>query len=97
MSLTDGAQKTVCWMNLFLVTLCLDGNKTAKATYKSLPPIWHTRAPFGLTLFQGDFIDYTKGTILVNDIAQISMVVGIGTTLRKFQVDSDTLFLTYMS
>ena len=47
--------------------------------------IWDSGASFGLTPFLSDFIDYVEADIPVNDVTKINWVVGIGTTLHKFQ------------
>ena len=54
---------------------------------KDLIFIWYTGESFGLTPFQSYFIGYTKTDITVMDVTKINRVIGIGTTLHKFQND----------
>ena len=94
MSLLDGAKQTAKRLSLFRS----ESEATRKrSTFKSCPLVWDTGASFGLTPFRGDFIDYTECSIPVNDIARTNMVVGIGTTLHKFLVDGNELFLPCLS
>lgn len=94
-SLQEEAQTTVGRLNLFatpsFASSC--GRKSAK----TCPLVWDTGASFGLTPFRSDFIDYTECNITVNDIARSNTVVGIGTTLHKFQVDGKDFFLPCLS
>ena len=92
----DGAQETVHCLNLFQSTMGLNNNKR-KATFKDCPLVWDTGASFGLTPFRGDFIDYTECSIAVNDIARTNMVIGMGTTLHKFELDGKPLYLPCLS
>ena len=94
MSLLDGAQQTVSQFSLFHS----ESEATRKkSTFKSCPLVWDTGASFGLTPFRGDFLDYAECSIPVNDIARTNMVVGIGTTLHKFKINDDKLFLLCLS
>eukprot|EP00956_Cyclotella_meneghiniana_P000566 scaffold631_cov49-Cyclotella_meneghiniana.AAC.3 len=94
MSLLDGAKQTAKRLSLFRS----ESEATRKrSTFKSCPLVWDTGASFGLTPFRGDFIDYIECSIPVNDIARTNMVVGIGTTLHKFLVDGNELFLPCLS
>ena len=54
-------------------------------SYKSTALIWDTRASFGLTSFRCDLVDCVECDIPLKDITKINRVVGIGTTLHKFQ------------
>ena len=54
---------------------------------KSLILIWDTGASFGLTPFRSDFIDFMEADVAVKDFTKINKVIGIGTTLHKFQND----------
>ncbi|KAL7474042.1 hypothetical protein ACHAW6_000041, partial [Cyclotella cf. meneghiniana] len=58
---------------------------SSKSSPKNCPLVWDTGASFGLTPFRSDFIDYTECSIKVNDVSKTNTVVGIGTTLHKFQ------------
>ena len=49
--------------------------------------IWYRGASFGLTPFRSDFIDYVEAEITVKDVTKINRVIGIGTTIQKFQND----------
>ena len=55
------------------------------------------RSIFCLTPFCQDFIDYTECSIPVNDIARTNTVIGIGTTLHKFKVDGEDIFMPCLS
>jgi hypothetical protein len=59
--------------------------------------VWDTGASFGLTPFRGDFIDYVECSIPVRDIARTNIVVGIGTTLHKFQFQGEDIFIPCLS
>ncbi len=52
---------------------------------KTLILIWDTGASAGLTPFWSVFIDYVECEIDVRDITKVNKVVGIGTTLHKFE------------
>ena len=52
---------------------------------KDLILIWYTGASFGITPFQSDCIDYVEDGIPVKNVTNINRVIGIGTTLHKFQ------------
>ena len=62
-------------------------------TFKGCPLVWDTGASFGLTPFHQDFINYTKCSIAVNDIARTNTIIGIMTTLHKFKINSEDIFL----
>ena len=62
-------------------------NASNKIDPKSLILIWDTGASFGLTPFRSDFIDYVEADIAVKDVTKVNRVIGIGTTLHKFQND----------
>ena len=68
-----------------------------RQTFKSYPLVWDTGALFGLTPFCQDFIDYTECSIPINDIARTNTVIGIGTTLHKFKVDGEDIFMACLS
>jgi len=83
-------------LNLCTVALRLsNGPKTV--TYWNCPLVWDTGASFGLTPFRGDFIDYVKCSIPVKDIKSTNMVIGMGTTLHKFDIDGKPIFLPCLS
>ena len=73
------------------------GSSFMKATFKECPLVWDTGASFGLTPFRGDFIDYVECQIPVKDIARTNMVIGIGTTLHKFRVNGEPIWLPCLS
>ena len=68
-----------------------------RQTFKSCPLVWDTGALFGLTPFRQEFIDYTECSIPVNDIVRTNTVIGIGTTLHKFKVDGEDIFMACLS
>ena len=94
MSLLDGAKQTAKGLSLFR---SVSEAPRERATFTACPLVWDTGASFGLTPFRGDFIHYTECSIPVNDNARTNMVVGIGTTLHKFLVDGNELFLPCLS
>jgi hypothetical protein len=71
--------------------------KKWRYTYKTCPLVWDTGASAGLTPFWCDFIDSMKCQILVNDIARTNMVTGIGTTLHKFWMNGEAIYLPCLS
>lgn len=94
LSFEEGAQKTVSRLNTCRVSLEIDHTGSRqRQTFKSCPLVWDTGAFFGLTPFRQDFIDYTECSIPVNDIARTNTVIGIGTTLHKFRVNGEDVFL----
>ncbi len=96
--LEDGAQQTVCHLNMWRVLLDMDqGAPWKRQIFKSCPLVWDTGASFGLTPFHQDFIDYTECSIPVNDIARTNTVIGIGTTLHKFKVYGEDIFMACLS
>ena len=50
---------------------------------RKLMLIWDTVAPYGLTPFRSDFIDYLKCDIPIKDATKINRIIGIGTNLQK--------------
>jgi hypothetical protein len=68
-----------------------------RATFKDCPLVWDTGASFGLTPFRGDFLDYVECNITVKGIARTNTVIGIGTTLHKFKIDGNDIFLPCLS
>ena len=89
-------------LNHFRVVLGLDSNtqkslKRKRSTFKNCPLVWDTGASFGLTPFRNDFIDYIECSIPVNDIARTNIVVGIGTTLHKFNMNGEAVYLPCLS
>ena len=46
--------------------------------------VWGTGAPYGLTPFRSDFIDYMKCNILVKEMTKVNSVIGIRNTFHKF-------------
>ena len=87
-------QSTVGQANLLTSEV---GSSFMKTTFRECPLVWDTGALFGLTLFRGDFIDYVECQIPVKDIVCTNMVVGMGTTLHKFQVDGEPIWLPCLS
>lgn len=57
---------------------------TSKPNITNMVLIWDTGAPFGLTPFRSDFIDYVAADIAVKDVTKVNKVIGIGTTIHKF-------------
>ena len=102
-SLAKSATETVHRLNLFGVNLGLHdchgehGKQRRRKTAKDCPLVWDTGASFGLTPFRSDFVDYTECNIPVNDIARTNMVIGLGTTLHRFELDGETFFLPCLS
>ena len=45
-----------------------------------------------MTPFRGDFIDYVECRIPVNDIKETNMVIGMGTTLHKFEIAGKPIY-----
>ena len=80
--------------NLFALEL---GASTNIATFWNYQLVWDTGASFGLTPFCADFIDYVECQIPVKDISKTSMVIGIGTTLHKFMVNGEPIWLPCLS
>ena len=65
---------------------------------KDLIFIWGTGASFGITSFRSDFIDYVEADIPVKDDTKINWVIGVGTTIHKFQNNQGKdVFLTFFS
>ena len=95
-SLQEEAQTTVRCLNLFANSsfATSHGRKSAKICPLL---VWDTGASFGLTLFRSDVIAYTECNITVNDITCSNTVIGIGTTLHKFQVDGEDYFFPCVS
>ena len=93
------AEEVVQRASIFSSTCQTKCNDTGRRrhTHKTCPLVWDTRALAGLTPFHCDFIDYMECQIPVNDIARTNMVVGIGTTLPKFIVDGDPVYLPCLS
>ena len=77
-------------------TKCNDTSKR-QHTHKSCPSVWDPWATAGLTPFRCDFIYYTECQIPVNNITRTNMVVGIGTTLHRFIVNGDPVYLSRLS
>eukprot|EP00956_Cyclotella_meneghiniana_P028265 scaffold65213_cov39-Cyclotella_meneghiniana.AAC.4 len=102
-SLAKSATETVHRLNLFGVNLGLHdcqgehGKQRQRITAKDCPLVWDTGASFGLTPFRSDFIDYTECNIPVNDIARTNIVIGLGTTLHRFELDGKAFFLPCLS
>jgi hypothetical protein len=97
LSLEEGAQKTVQRFNLMRLSCGANDEIIRKATFKDCPLVWDTGASFGLTPFRGDFLDYVECKITVRDIARENTVIGVGTTLHKFKIDGNDVFLPCLS
>ena len=86
----DDAQNvgTLCQRLAILGDCSLD-NRTYNACENKNPKdlifIWDTGASFVLTPFWIDFIDCLEADIPVKGVTKINRVIGIGTTLHKFQ------------
>ena len=61
------------------------------------PLVWDIGASFGLTPFEADFIDYVECRIPVNDIERTNIVVGIRTTLHRFECEGKLMYLPCLS
>ena len=60
--------------------------------------VWDMLAPYGLTPFRSDFIDYVKCDILVKDVIKLNRVVVIGTTIYKFfESNGQDILFIYIS
>ena len=97
LSLEEGAAGVVNRLSLFKLAGGVNGEPEHRATFKDCPLVWDTGASFGLTPFRGDFIDYVECKIEVRDIARSNTVVGVGTTLHKFQIDGNDIFIPCLS
>jgi hypothetical protein len=99
LDLEEGAKKTVKRANVVQVS-CGAGesdNVGKRTTFKDCPLVWDTGASFGLTPFRGDFIDYVECKITVKDISRENTVIGVGTTLHKFKIGGEDVFLPCLS
>ena len=98
---TTAAEEVVQRLNVFRGRGTFGFEKDVKpkthATFFECPLVWDTGASFGLTPFRADFIDYVECQIPVNDIARTNMVIGIGTTLNKFWIDGEAVYLPCLS
>ena len=86
----DHAQnvETLCQWLAILSDRSLDNkmyNDHENKKPKDLVLIWDTGESFGLTPFRNDLIDYAEADIPVKDVTNINRVIGIGTTIHKFQ------------
>jgi hypothetical protein len=98
LSLEEGADNTVRRMNLLRVGYeASDGRELRRVTFKNCPLVWDTGASFGLTPFRGDFLDYVECKITVRDISKQNTVIGVGTTLHKFKIDGQDIFIPCLS
>ena len=59
--------------------------------------MWDTSASFGLTPYRADFINYVGCQIPVNNITRTNMIIGIGSTLNKFWIDGEAVYLPCLS
>ena len=76
----DSAHMTVDRYNSHQANLLLQAGLhgfTYTASFIDRPGIWDTGASYGLTPFQGYFIDYEECNLSVKDISKNNMVVGI--------------------
>ena len=90
------AAEVVHLVHKFDVSLEL-GAVNKHATLWNCPLAWDTGASFGLTPFRADFIDYVECQIPVKDISKTNIVVGIGTTLHKFMIEGEPIWLPCLS
>jgi len=90
----DKAQRTVDRANILASGI---GEALSSTTFWNCPLVWDTGASFGLTPFRGDFIDYVECKIEVKDISKTNIVIGIGTTLHKFNVNGEPIWLPCLS
>ena len=56
----------------------------AVKSLKTTPLVWYSGAPFGLTPFCADFIDYMEHDSNVKDSSKFNKIIGFGTTYHKF-------------
>ena len=93
------AEEVVQRASIFSSTYQTKYNDTGRRrhTHKTCPLVWDAGASAGMTPFRCDFVDYMKCQIPVNDTARTNMVVGVGTTLHKFIVDGDPVYLPCLS
>ena len=96
-SVKEGAKQVAGRVNLFQVALDTTTGKKKRHSFRDCPLVWDTGASFGLTPFRGDFIDYVECSIPVNDIARTNIVCGIGTTLHKFRINGEVIFIPCLS
>ena len=99
-SVKERAEKAYQRLNLFHCSLggeTSNGVKRKRATYKNCLLVWDTEASSGLTPFCCDFIDYVECNIPVHDIARTNMVIDIGTTLHKFKINGEDIFIPCLS
>jgi hypothetical protein len=73
------------------------GASANTATFWNCQLVWDTGASFRLTPFRADFVDYVECQISVKDISKTNMVIGIGTTLHKFMVNGEPIWLPCLS
>jgi hypothetical protein len=98
LSLEEGAEKTIKQMNLLQVGCgASDGRELKQVTFQNCPWVWDMGASFGLTPFRGDFLDYVGCKITVRDISKENTVIGVGTTLHKFKIDGQDIFIPCLS
>ena len=100
MNIADNEQATemlVKRLNLCSVALGSSKDGPSTVTFWNCPLVWDTGASFGLTPFRGDFIDYVECQIPVNDIKSTNMVIGMGTTLHKFSIKGEPIWLPCLS
>ena len=92
--------ETLCQRSAILSDFSLNNityNSCEKKNPKDVILIWDTGASFGLTPFWSDFIDCVEADIHLKDVTKINWVIGIGTTLHKFQNDQGKdIFLRYV-
>ena len=62
-------------------------NSHRKNDPKTLMLIWDSGASFKITPFRSNFIDYVEADIPLKGVTKINRVIGIGTTLHRFQID----------
>jgi len=84
-------------LNLCSIALGSSGNCPDTVVYWNCPLVWDTGASFGLTPFHGNLIDYAECRIPVNDIKETNVVIGMGTTLHKFEIAGEPIWLPYLS
>ena len=60
--------------------------------------VWDTGDSYGLTFLRSDLIDYVECNIPVKDVTKVNRVIGIGTTIHKFnKINNQGIFLPCIS
>ncbi len=90
----DNTYQSVIHANHFAFELIPPHNKV---TFHNCVLIQDAGASFRLTPFHSDFVDYIECQLPVKNISKTNMVIGIGTTLQKFMVNDEPIWLPCLS